>query len=77
MMIAVGDLKVPSVPMIMKGISVNGWPSGHAKDAEEAIAFAQEFGVKCLIEEYPLADVNTAFDRMLTSKARFRAVLAM
>ena len=38
---------------------------------------AEEFGIKCMIEKYPLKEVNTAFERMMSSKARFRAVLTM
>ena len=74
---AVGDVKLNSIAMITKGISVHGWPSGHAKDSEDAIAFAEEFGVKCMIEKYPLKDVANAFERMMSAKARFRAVLTM
>lgn len=63
--------------MIMKGISVHGWPSGHALDSEEAISFAQHQDVKCMIEKFPLAKVEEAVEHMLSGKARFRCVLTM
>lgn len=44
--------------MIHYGVSVHGWPSGHAQDSEEAIAFAQHQDVKCLTETYKLDDVQ-------------------
>jgi len=63
--------------MITKGISVHGWPSGHALDSEEAIAFAQHQDVKCMVETFPLKDAQKAFDHMLSGDVRFRAVLTM
>ena len=63
--------------MIMRGISVSGWPSGHALDSEEAIAFAQRQGVKCMIEKFPLEKAQEALDHMLAGDVRFRAVLVM
>ena len=63
--------------MIMKGVTVGGWPSGHALDSQEAIEFAQIQGVKCMIEKYPLDKVNDAVERMLSGKVRFRGVLTM
>ncbi len=63
--------------MVTKGISVHGWPSGQQVDSEEAIAFAHRTGVKCLIEEFPLAKAQDAYDHMMSNKARFRAVLTM
>ncbi len=59
-----------TVAMITKGTSVHGWPSGHALDAEEAVAFASRFGIKCLIEKYPLADVQKAYDAMMSGNVR-------
>lgn len=63
--------------MITKGISVHGWPSGHALDSEDAVAFSQRFGVDCMCESFPLAKANEAFEHMMANKARFRAVLTM
>lgn len=63
--------------MINKGISVHGWPSGHALDSEEAIAFARNQDVHCMIEKFPLDKVNDAVERMLSGEARFRTVLTM
>jgi len=73
----VGDITVSTIPMIMKGISVHGWPSGHALDSEEAIEFAEHQGVKCMVEKFPLEKAQEAMDYMLSGKVRFRAVLTM
>jgi D-arabinose 1-dehydrogenase-like Zn-dependent alcohol dehydrogenase len=63
--------------MILKAISVHGWPSGHALDSEEAIEFAQRQDVNCMVERFPLDKAQEAMDHMLSSKVRFRAVLMM
>lgn len=73
----VGEIPVDTVTMISKGISVHGWPSGHALDSEEAIAFAKNQDVKCMIHKFPLSDVKGAVEHMLSGKARFRCVLIM
>lgn len=73
----VGPVEFDTTPMVIKGISVSGWPSGHAHDAEEAIDFAQTHGVKCMIEKFPLKDAQKGFDHMTSGSARFRAVLTM
>ena len=61
----------------MKGLSVSGWPSGSAIDSEEAIAFAENKGIKCLIETFPLASALDAFEHTMSGKTRFRTVITM
>ncbi|KAK7547340.1 chaperonin 10-like protein [Phyllosticta citricarpa] len=73
----VGDIPVNTVPLIVKGASVHGWPAGHALDSEEALAFAQNQDVKCLIEKFPLDKADEAYEYMMAGKPRFRAVLTM
>jgi D-arabinose 1-dehydrogenase-like Zn-dependent alcohol dehydrogenase len=34
-------------------------------------------GVRPMIEKYPLSQVNEAYDRMISGKAKFRVVLTM
>ncbi|KAK5119024.1 hypothetical protein LTR62_000235 [Meristemomyces frigidus] len=75
--VAIGPVPMNTVPMVLNALSVCGWPSGHALDCEEAIAFADNQGVECMIEKFPLEKVNEAMEHMLSGKARFRAVLTM
>jgi len=56
---------------------ISGWPSGHAKDSEETLLFAQQSGVRSMVETYPLEEVETAYQVMMSNKARFRVVLTM
>ncbi len=72
-----GPFEVDPVALIQKGLSVQGWPSGHSLDCEEAIDFARIHDVNCMIEKFPLKDAQKGLEHMLSGKARFRAVLTM
>lgn len=72
-----GNIEVNPLPLIGRGCSVHGWPSGHALDAEEAIQFFKEHGVKCLIEKFKMGDAPIAVDHMMANEVRFRSVLVM
>ncbi len=75
---APGDpIAVNAVTLIMKRASVQGWPSGTARDSEDTLRFSALTGVRPMIERYPLARANEAYRQMMTGKARFRAVLTM
>lgn len=76
-MSATGEIGVDTTALINGGLSVHGWPSGHALDSEEAINFARVHGVNCIVEKFPFADAPKAFEHMTSGKARFRAVLTM
>ena len=49
--------------MIQKRLSIRGWPSGTAKDSEDAVAFALDQGVDCQIETFSLKDADKAYER--------------
>jgi D-arabinose 1-dehydrogenase-like Zn-dependent alcohol dehydrogenase len=73
---APGDaVAVNVVTLIMKRASVQGWPSGTATDSEDTLRFSTLAGVRPMIERYPLARANEAYQQMISGKARFRAVL--
>jgi len=72
-----GVIEVDTAHLILKAISVAGYPSGHAIDSEEAIAFTKLHDIKCLVESFPLSDAQKAYDHMMSGKVRFRAVLVM
>ncbi|KAI9793115.1 MAG: hypothetical protein M1816_001013 [Peltula sp. TS41687] len=71
------SLSVDTNPLIQKALSVRGWSSGHAIDSEDTIRFALTTGVNCLVEKFPLDQYQQAYDKMMSGKARFRAVLVM
>ncbi|GHJ85665.1 hypothetical protein NliqN6_2067 [Naganishia liquefaciens] len=71
-----GPLKIEnSIAMIQKRLSIRGWPSGTAKDSEDAVAFALDQGVDCQIETFSLKDADKAYERMISGNVRFRGVL--
>lgn len=74
----VGPVEFDTVPMVIKGVSVHGWNSGHQQDSEDAIAFAHRHGVRCIIEKFPLqTNLQEAFERTKSGKVRFRTVLTL
>ncbi|KAH7304196.1 alcohol dehydrogenase GroES-like domain-containing protein [Stachybotrys elegans] len=72
-----GEITVNSNEMMMRGISVQSWPVGNCYDSEKVINFALLQGVECAIETFPLERAQEAFEKMLSGKVRFRAVLTM
>jgi D-arabinose 1-dehydrogenase-like Zn-dependent alcohol dehydrogenase len=70
-------ITVNPVSLIMKRASIQGWPSGTAKDSEETLRFSVGAGVHPMIERYPLARAGEAYQQMISGKARFRAVLTI
>jgi len=66
-----------SVMELLSGRTIQGWPSGTAKDSEDTLEFSALSGVRPMIEKYPFAKVAEAYDQMITGKARFRVVLTM
>lgn len=61
--------------LIGGGHKMYGHQSGTSRDVEETLHFAALTGVRPMIEEVPLAEAGSAFERMLSGKARFRMVL--
>lgn len=72
---AAAPVEINTAAMIHYGNSITAWPSGHAQDTEEAIAFAEVHGVNCMIEKFPFEKANEAIDHMNSGKVRFRGVL--
>lgn len=70
-------IEVSPLQLIKGSKSVQGWHSGHAKDAEETLNFTVLSGVRPQIETFPLTKASLAYQRMLKNQARFRVVLQM
>lgn len=60
-------MKMLTTFQVGKGKSIWSWPSGHATDSEEAIAFADLHGIDCLVKEFPLEQCNEAFGMIYSS----------
>jgi len=75
---APGDnISVSPLFLLMGSRSVAGHYSGYNKDSEDTLAFSALTRVRPKVEVYPFADINEAYERMLSNKARFRVVLKM
>jgi alcohol dehydrogenase len=72
---AVGALTVNSLDLIAKNAAVRGWYSGTAVDSEDTLLFSQLNSIASMNEIFPLEQAQVAYDRMMSGKARFRAVL--
>lgn len=70
-------VQVSPMALIQGRKSVSGWPSGAPKDSEDTLNFSALTGVAPEIETFPLEEVSTAYDRMISNEARFRSVLTM
>ena len=70
-------LSVSPLQIILTRRSIQGWPSGTAKDSEDALQFSALTGVRPMLERYPLAKAADAYDQMISGRARFRAVLTV
>ena len=64
-------------PLLLIGArrSIAGWPSGTATDSEDTLKFSVQSDLLPLIETFPLARAEDAYQHMMSGKARFRVVL--
>ena len=60
---------------MLSGRKIVGWPSGSAIDSEDTMNFSMLTGVKPRTETFKLEQAEEAFQAMMASKVRFRAVL--
>ncbi|MFA5111249.1 MAG: zinc-binding dehydrogenase, partial [Desulfobaccales bacterium] len=68
-------LDVPPLTLIMRRLSIAGWPSGTSLDSQDTMAFSVLTGVRSMNEVFPLERAAEAYERMMSGKARFRVVL--
>jgi D-arabinose 1-dehydrogenase-like Zn-dependent alcohol dehydrogenase len=74
--LGVGEpLAVPPSLLIGGRRSIMGWPSGRSVDSQDTLRFSALTGVRSMNEVFPLERAAEAYERMMSGKARFRAVL--
>jgi alcohol dehydrogenase/propanol-preferring alcohol dehydrogenase len=71
------NISISPLLLIMGSREVAGHYSGYAKDSEDTLNFSVLTGIKPMIEVFPFDKVNEAYEKMITNKVRFRAVLKM
>jgi D-arabinose 1-dehydrogenase-like Zn-dependent alcohol dehydrogenase len=72
---AAESVQISPLPLLRGCRSVKGWYSGTSIDSQDTLAFSVHSGVRPMTETFPLERVSEAYDRMMSGKARFRAVL--
>jgi D-arabinose 1-dehydrogenase-like Zn-dependent alcohol dehydrogenase len=72
---ATGPITVSPLFLLLGKRDVKGWYSGTSIDSQDTLAFSVLTGVHSMNEIFPLERAAEAYDRMMSGKARFRAVL--
>ncbi len=75
--VAAEPLEVDMATIVLGQRSVVGFYSGTSIDSQDALAFSQRAGIRSMNEYFPLERAPEAYQRMMSGKARFRAVLTM
>jgi alcohol dehydrogenase len=70
-------LSISLVDLISKRIQVIGSQQNGPEYLYEALSFVAQGKVRTIVETYPLAEAQKAYERVAEGKARFRAVLTM
>jgi D-arabinose 1-dehydrogenase-like Zn-dependent alcohol dehydrogenase len=74
---AFDPIQVTPIQLISGSKTIQGWAAGTAADSEDTLRFAEQSGVRPMIETYPLEKADEAYARMMSGKAQFRVVLTM
>ncbi|MCI3242390.1 alcohol dehydrogenase [Streptomyces spinosisporus] len=61
--------------LLMSARVIRGHPSGTAQDVQDTMAFSALHGIRPMTEVVPLEQVDEAYQKMLSGRARFRMVL--
>lgn len=72
---AVGSLTTAVPPLIFGEKSIGASPTGSPVPVAKMLAMAGRHGVKPIVERFAMSDINAAFDRLKSGKARYRIVL--
>src|ERR1035438_8381409 len=70
-------IEVTPAQLIFHKAAIQGWSSGIPTDSEDTMRVAVLTGVRPMIEKFPFAKVNEAYERMASGHAHFRVVLTM
>jgi D-arabinose 1-dehydrogenase-like Zn-dependent alcohol dehydrogenase len=70
-----GPISVAPTDLLFGCQSVKGWYAGTSADAEDCLRFSVLTGVRSMNEVFPLERFQEGYDRMLSGKVQFRAVL--
>ena len=77
-----GPIQIYGHQLLSGRRSIQGWvptgvPTGHNESKIDTLNFSLLTNVRPIIETFPLEQVALAYDKMMTAKVRFRAVLTI
>jgi len=72
---AAASMEVSPAQLIGESRTIKGWYSGTSIDSEDTLDFSVMAGVRPMNEVFTLEQVNEGYERMLSGKVRFRAVI--
>jgi D-arabinose 1-dehydrogenase-like Zn-dependent alcohol dehydrogenase len=75
--VAFEPLQITPGQLVTGSRSIQGWASGTPADSEDTLRFAELSGVRPMIETFPLEKAAEGYERMLSGRAQFRAVITM
>jgi len=70
-------LELSAMDFLMGPHTVKGSFTGQAKEIEAAVRFSVLTDIRPIIEVFPLERASEAYEKMMSAKTRFRAVLSM
>jgi uncharacterized zinc-type alcohol dehydrogenase-like protein len=68
-------IQIPALLLIGKEKTVSGARTGSPSDTAQMLEFSARHGIKPMINQFPMKDVNAALDFLKSGKARYRVVL--
>ncbi|HTZ74502.1 MAG TPA: alcohol dehydrogenase [Candidatus Aquilonibacter sp.] len=74
---AVRPMEINPIHLLLGSRSIKGWYSGTSIDSQQTMQFSELEGVKSMNEIFPFERAPEAYERMMSGKARFRAVITM
>lgn len=69
------DIKMNSTDLVAHELSITGSLIGNPPMMRAMLSFAQEHGIKPMVELMPMSQVNAALQKVKENKARYRIVL--
>lgn len=72
---AAPSLGLSPIQLIGGRQSIKGWYSGTSIDSQDTLSFSALAGVRAMTEVFSLEHASEGYERMMSGKARFRAVL--
>lgn len=67
-------IQIPSAQLLMGARTISGWVGGNIEDT---IRFSLHAGITPMVEVFPLEQAAAAYEKMMSAKVQFRAVLSM